>query len=366
MTELLKDMMNERADSLGAPDLDVLAMVREGNRRAARRRTTVVALGAAAAVVAAFALPSLLADSPDKGRDVQPTSAFATPQPSYATGSTVHVGTASYDVGRSVSALFVTTEGIVFADDAGTVLATDGAGTPTEIGSADLGHGSLVGDGSRAGWVEHQAGRAPVFTVHDLATGETVVAEYDTAGEGPTEYHPSFFAIDGTDAYFRDARGVIRWDLESGEQEWIGSPLGAELHDVKAGVIAHSLPRDPDNPVDVEEFAGTDFGSGGPLDLGQASTLNPSGTLLLGSGIDEAVVADTKDGSITPLTAPGYVELQPYAWLDDDSFAATAATQADPRRHDVLACDVGGGCSVVSTSLPASVTYAVGYRGSVG
>ena len=33
MTELLKDMMHDRADSLGAPDLDVLAMVREGNRR---------------------------------------------------------------------------------------------------------------------------------------------------------------------------------------------------------------------------------------------------------------------------------------------------------------------------------------------
>ena len=27
MTELLKDMMNDRADSLGAPDLDVLGMV---------------------------------------------------------------------------------------------------------------------------------------------------------------------------------------------------------------------------------------------------------------------------------------------------------------------------------------------------
>ena len=39
MTELLKDMMNDRADSLGAPDLDVLGMVREGNRRVQRRRT---------------------------------------------------------------------------------------------------------------------------------------------------------------------------------------------------------------------------------------------------------------------------------------------------------------------------------------
>ena len=47
MTGLLKDVMHDRADSLDAPDLDVAAMLRDGDRQVRRRLTGVV--GAAAA-----------------------------------------------------------------------------------------------------------------------------------------------------------------------------------------------------------------------------------------------------------------------------------------------------------------------------
>ena len=144
MTELLKDMMNDRADSLGAPDLDVLGMVREGNRRVQRRRTAVLGAGVAAVVVAAIAVPRMLTDDPDAARELDPApaSAFATPQPAWATGSTVHVGAETFDVGHRVSELFVTTAGIVFADDSGTVYASDGSDT-TAIGESipPWGHG---------------------------------------------------------------------------------------------------------------------------------------------------------------------------------------------------------------------------------
>ena len=233
---------------------------------------------------------------------------------------------------------------------------------PEEVGNADLSDGSFVGDGSRAGWIEQQVGRAPVFTVLDQATGKRQILEYDTAGEGATEYHASLFAIDGDDVYLRDARGLIRWNLESGDLTGLGRPQGGEIFDVKSGVIAHLLTR----VDDFEVFASTDLGRGTPLDITYVRALNPSGTMLLGQLYDGvAVVADTRDGSITPLSTPGYAQLQPYAWLDVDSFAAVARKQGDAPRDDVLACDVGGGCTVVSPDLPDSVTFSVGNRGTV-
>ncbi|UUZ58941.1 hypothetical protein [Nocardioides sp. B-3] len=56
----------------------------------------------------------------------------------------------------------------------------------------------------------------------------------------------------------------------------------------------------------------------------------------------------------------------PYARLDEDSFAAYALKRdTESRQYDVLACDVGGACTVVSTDLPNSVSWSVGSRGTV-
>jgi hypothetical protein len=364
MTELLKDMMNDRAGSLDAPDLDVLGMVREGNRRVQRRRTAVLGAGVAAAVVAAIAVPSILTNDPDTARELGPASAFATPQPAWATGSTVHVGDESFDVGHRVSELFVTTAGMVFADDSGTVYASDGTGAPTEIGTADLSEGRLLGEGSRAAWIEPRVGAAPEFTVYDQATGETEQATYDTAGEGATEYHPSLFAIDGDDVYLRDARGVIRWDLPSGEQTLLGRPQGAEIQDVKSGVIAHTLPEGDG----VKFYAGTSFGNGGPLEVVQTSALNPSGTKLLGIGVGaEAVIVDTATREITLPEAPGYDEPSPFAWVDDDTYVATATKATGTTdEQDLLTCDIGGGCTVAYADFAEeseSVVFSLGFAG---
>lgn len=362
MTELLKDMMNDRAGSLDAPDLDVLGMVREGNRRVRRRRGAVLGAGVAAAVVAAIAVPRMLTDDPDAARDLVAASAFATPQPAWAIGSTVHVGDESFDVGHGVSELFVTTAGIVFADDSSTVYASDGTGS-TAVGEMDPAYGRMVGDGSRAGWIDHPDGSAPVFTVYDQATGETEQVAYDTAGEGATEYHPSLFAIDGDDVYLRDARGVIRWDLASGEQTLLGRPQGAEIQDVKSGVIAHTLPEGDD----VKFYAGTDFGTGGPLDVIQNGALNPSGTRLLGLGVgDDAVIVDTATGAMTSPETPGYIEPSLYAWVDDDTYVATATKATGTTDQDLLTCDIGGGCTVVVSDFAEesdSVVFSLGFAG---
>ena len=364
MTDLLKDMMNERADGIGAPNLDVPAMVREGDQRATRRRNGVLGLVAAAAVVAGIAVPTLSLDR-DTAREVEPASLFAGQQPSWAVGSTVHVGGEQIDVGRPVSELFVTTDGVVFTDERGTVYASDGTGTPEEIGAADRSFGSLVGDGSRAGWIEHEGGSAPVFVIYDQSTGERQEADYDTAGQGATEYHPSLFAIDGDDAYLRDARGMIRWDLASGRQTLLGRPQGAEVADVKSGVIAYTLPADDAGAL---VFAGRDFTGGTRLSLPpQDLTLNPSGTRLLGAGPGPSVgVVDTSTGELWPVTASGYGQITPVAWVDDDTYAAVGSRPpTGPDQEDLLSCDVGDpSCTVLAadfTEASESVVFSLGF-----
>ena len=269
-------------------------------------------------------------------------------------------------MGHRVSALFVTTAGIVFADDGGTVYASDGTGAPAEIGTADLSEGSLLGEGSRAAWIEPRVGAAPEFTVYDQATGETQQATYDTAGEGATEYHPSLFAIDGDDVYLRDARGVIRWDLATEEQTLLGRPAGLEIQDVKSGIIAHTLPKGGG----VNVYADTDFGTGGPLNnLTQAMTLNPSGTRLLGSGPGPGpVVTDTTTGEMWPVTTYAYGEVAPVAWLDNDTYSAVGSKPIDgPARQDLLTCDMGNpNCTVVASDFAGeseSVVFSLGFAG---
>lgn len=368
MTELLKHMMSDRADSLGAPDLDVLRMVREGNRRASRRRAAVLGAGAAAAVVAVVAVPVLLPAARDAGREVTPTSVFVEAQPAYATGSTVHVGHQQFDVGHDVSGLVVTTEGMVFTDGEGTVYASDGSASPVGIGS-NGGPGRLVGDGSRAAWIEYPRGAPPEYTVYDQATGEVTRSPFRTGTDGATEYDAALFAVDGDDVWFRDSRGVVRWDLESGAQTELGRPLGAEIQDVKSGVIAHSLPREGTTDVDV--FAGNDFGEGGPLALVSSSTLNPSGTRLL--GVDpstDPALADTVTGDVSVLDIRGYEQLNPYAWLDDDTYAAVAVTSgAGPRTLDLLTCEVDRECTLFQADISpegGGLALDMGYAGSVG
>ena len=101
MTELLKDLMHDRADTLGAPDLDVQGIVREGHRRVHRRRTAVVGAGVAAAVVAAIAVPTLLPEASQRATE-EPTlsAAFTAREASYAIGSEVHIDGLTFDVGH--------------------------------------------------------------------------------------------------------------------------------------------------------------------------------------------------------------------------------------------------------------------------
>jgi hypothetical protein len=361
MTELLKDMMNDRADSLGAPDLDVLGMVREGNRRVARRRTAVLSAGVAAVVVAAIAVPTLLRDAPKRATEVSFAAAFTAHEPSYAIGSEVHIDGRTFDVGHPVHAFVQTTAGVVFTDKAGTVWASDGSRT-VEVGNTEAKYPHLEADGPRVAWTTYRDGAAPEYTVYDQSTGEILSTPFDTGNDGPTEYDDALFAVDGVDVYFRDSRGIVRWNVESGEQTSLGRPHGLEVQDVKSGMLAQRV-VDPDEGTTTVYF-GRDF-----LDVGTAlwSTLalSPDGRWALGEeSSDTPALADTADGSFFSIDVPGYDFFVGYGWVDSETYFGLGLNQPwESTPADLLECEVGGACTVTGSavgSIDAGLTIPIG------
>ncbi len=357
MTELLKDMMNERADSLGAPDLDVLGMVREGHRRVNRRRTAVLGAGVAAAVVAAVAVPSLMLNDRDTGREWSYAAAFAAHEPSYAKGSTVTIDSHDFDAGHDVASMVQTTAGIVFVDASGTVFASSGGGS-TKVGQTSLRRDSfaLEAGGSVAAWIEYPAGR-PVFTAFDQATGQLRAAEYVVRG-GASEYSQALWAVDGHDVWFRDDRGAVRWNITSDEQAELGVHDGLHVYDVKAGVVAYEL-------ANGSYFGDADF-DGIPSPLPAVLGVSPGGSSVLGQILRPSwTVADARTGEHTQLDAPGYARFSPYMWADDDTVLGLGINGSGKTTPaDLLACDVGGECRVVAEQIGVfrDLVLPVGYR----
>ena len=183
------------------------AMVREGNRRVRRRRNAVLGAGVAAVVGRGDRRIHHARRRSRHGRATRssPQLDLRHPQPACATGSTVHVGDRSFDVGRPVRRRSTSTT-------AGSCSPTTPARCTPPTGRAAEEIGSrrqvrtLVGDGSLRR-LDRRSGRQRA-RVHGVRPGDRRGrrSEFDTgAGEGATEYHASLFAIDGDDVYLRDA-----------------------------------------------------------------------------------------------------------------------------------------------------------------
>ena len=133
----------------------------------------------------------------------------------------IHVGDQTVDVGHEVWAYSRTTRGYVVADRDGTVWSVTDSGVRS-VGTVSAKHPRIVADtdGTLAGWVD-PSGESPAFVVLDQATGDVVREDGETApgmGELADEENPAYiYAIDGRTAYWRDARGAVAVDVDSGE-----------------------------------------------------------------------------------------------------------------------------------------------------
>ncbi|WP_244927685.1 hypothetical protein [Nocardioides sp. W7] len=347
MTEKLKTLLHDQAETIdfAGPDLD--AITATGDRRVRRRRAAGLVGGLAAlAVVGGVAVVSLSGDDggPQVAGEPLPTASL-----SWATGSTLHAGGERADLGHRVAAYVGTDAGYVFTDGEGAVFSYSG-GSVDRVGTTSAGmRPRLVADstGTLAGWVD-PSGDRPAFVVLDQATGD--VQRYDDAtapgmGELADEKNPAYlYAIDQSTTYWRDSRGAVAVDLASGAATVLDPKArnGFDLIDVEAGVLAVY----GDEGVEV----GPSRAQARPLPgvLDGSGVLSPDARFYAPDA-DELRVVDVATGADLALQLPAsYFFSTGYQWLDTDTLAVIALVDEDAP-VSLLTCTVSAGtCTVVT------------------
>lgn len=351
MTGLLKDLMHDRADNLGAPALEVDAMVRDGNRRVSRRRTMMTGGVAAAAVAAALVLPAVLPERVPQGSDV---AAGPGASASYATGSVVHLGSQSIDVGREIHAFVATTDGIVFTDVDGAVWASNGD-EPRQIGTTLAKYERLVADGEWAAWLDIARPGGPAFAVHSIDRDETRYLDTTTAPD--VDNGPLVRAIDGDILWFDDGGVTKAWHFGTTDAPTAPETGDAEVEvaDVEDGLIAYWSRSATNGGEDKsEEFRiGRSLTEGVTLPgyPGNNTDLSPDGRWALVEDSDRGVLYDVATGTEQPWDHAGYAYLVGYEWTGPDTFSALGLKNVDETTPaDLLTCTASAGTCVVSTA----------------
>lgn len=362
MTEKLKDLMHERADGpdFAAPDLTTLT--RNGDQRIKRRRAGgAVGALAALAVVGAVVVPQLSGGGNSPGNDNQvAVEPPATNVVTWATGSVIHLGAETIDVGFDVNAFVRTSTGFVFADPQGHVYSVVG-GQVSDIGRTDAGHPRLVSDrdDSLAGWVAND-GAAPEFVVYDQATGETSAQSGATSagmGELADESNPAYFyAIDDGTAYWRDERGAVSVDLDSGRTTVIDADArnGFDLIDVENGQIAFHGDGGVKIGTSLEDAKTV------PGVLESGGYLSPQATYYAPDA-EELVILDVETGRDVTPSLDGYFFSTGYGWLDDDTVTVIALKDSEDAEGgpiSLLTCLVSAGsCEVAEENAGTSADF---------
>lgn len=386
MTGLLKDVMDDRADSLEAPDLDVAAMVRDGDRLLVRRRRTLAgSLAAASLVVAGLASPWL---RPGGDRDQDTAAPVHSYDIAYATGSTIHDGPRTVETDVRISALVQGISGYVVADRQRRVHAVVDGETTLVGRLAETDRGRIMSDDDVVAWVDVADGGT--LSVLDLATGERADMPVDAWPGEPVAMNPGriggdgahIAAVDGRTVYVADARGVMAWDaLDGDDPVLLPAPDGAqvEVMQVQDGQILHVArsfePQEDDGSTTMVQVDDLRIGPGlqdGRSLPGTGGRLSPDGRLVAltdrvsrrGSfSYDTTTVGDVAGDTWTPVTPEGYDSVTAYRWLDADTFAAWAGIfTAEYTREDLLSCEAStGSCTVAVSGLPDGAVIATGW-----
>ena len=361
MTEKLKQLLHEQAESAQLAPLDADAIARSGDRRRRRRRGAAVA-GLAATLVVAGGVASRVGGDETVADDPAAPAAVSA-EVTWATGTTIHAPSGDVEVGRQVRSYVRTAAGYVVADPRGVVWSVRD-GEVTRVGQTDERVPRLVSDDESglAGWVD-TAADAPVFVVLDQATGEVTRHTGHTdpsMGTLADEADPAFFyAIDAGTAYWRDQRGAVATDLDSGEARVVDPDArnGFDISDAEDGIIAFSGDRGT--------VLGTAPGEGVRLAdaHGSAGAFSPDARWF-SADADEPQVYDARSGDPVRLDLDrGFAT--GYEWLDDDTLVVIAArTEASP--VELLTCEIPAGDCERVAELPPFDKLAVGFALPVG
>lgn len=356
MTGLLKDVMTERADRLDSPAVDVDAITRAGDRTVRRLRVAGLAAGTAAAVGIGFAGQLFSWPSDDDGSST--TVAQSRPAVvSWAIGSEIHTEEETIDVGHAVQAYVRTDVGFVVQDGDGTVWSVT-SGEPKRVGATPVDGSGLTADGSLAGWVEFPAGEAPRFVVLDQKTG-SIVRNSEATETGMSkladEANPAYlYAIDGRTAYWRDTRGLVRYDVDTDESTVIGPAVnGFDLSDVDEGLLV----RPDEGGLESRTIVSANPDADEPaFPVTAPAYLSPRATYLMSENTDDFTVFEIATGKeLAPTEAKrDYSFFTGFEWLDDERYVAMGQT-AEDQPVDLLTCVAATGeCEVSVDDLATS------------
>lgn len=348
MTETLKHLMHDQADSVdfAAPDLG--AITRAGSSRVRRRRgLTVVGSLAALAVVGGVVVTQLGGD--DGAEDLIALEPLASDTMTWTTGSVLHTPTTTRDLGHPVAAYVRTTVGFAFTDGEGGVYTfTDGE--VARVGDISQRRPRLVGDadGTKVGWVD-PTGSAPTFTVLDLATGDEVTDDSHTSddmGELADSKNPAYFyELDGDTAYWRDSRGAVAVDLATGDARVVAADAlnGFDLVGAENGRVLRDT---GDDGLVLDDATGKQV-LALPQVYGSSTAFSPDGRYVT-IDADYPQVFDLRTGDELHFDVDSDYFATGYEWLDDDTLLMVAAASEQATAQLLT-------CSVASLSCDATV-----------
>ena len=269
----------------------------------------------------------------------------------WASGSTLHTPEGDHDLGRPVAAYVRTRVGYVFTDGSGGVYSAVENGV-TRIGdiSERLPHLVADVDGSLVAWVQ-PTDRSPRFVVFDQSTGtQRSFGDHTEAGMGALadEANPAYvYAVDGRTVYWRDTRGAVAMDVDTGRARVIDPTArnGFDILAVEDGVVAFDA-GDAGTGVGTSREAAVII----PDVYGSLATFSPDAAWV-SVDADEPQVYDVRTGRRVELDVDGRWFATGYEWLDDDTLVMIAARGEDTS-YELLTCSVtAGSCAVAESEL---------------
>lgn len=335
MTEKLKTLLHEQAETVDFATPDLETLTRTGDRRIRRRRGAGLVGGLVAVAVVGGLAVSQLGGSEDVRRDAPAADPVPTAKVTWAQGSVLHWPGGSTDLGHPIRAYLPTEVGYVFTDGAGAVFSTvDGDVTP--VGTIATKQPRLVADhdGPRAAWVD-PSGPLPQVAVLDQVSGET--RTFDATGLD------SVTAIDGDTVYGQAHGTALALDLSSGTTSPVDVPSGAEVMAAEDGVIVSDT-------GDGEEGASADGDlvrrpDGSVITLKQAysssATFSPDARWV-SIDADEPRVFDSTSGREVSIDVDGRVFATGYEWLAPDTLVMIASRNENGP-VELLTCTVPAG-----------------------
>jgi hypothetical protein len=337
MTGQLRTTFQDRADQLGMPEIDLDAIVHEGERRVRRRRTALA--GAVAALLVAAGGATAIAVGGHDATRVGPADPSAKPL-TYAVGSVIHTGDGTIDVGRKVESMVQTRWGFVFTTPNHQVFSEqDGVVHPIGSIPAD---GKLVA--SDDGWVTAWWDGHNLQTWPGYGSGEPgPTVNFDrTLPRGETVDWPS-----GSPPRVEAVSDGHIW-LWDGHHHWIEETLPSTTHAIwndtnspGAGTVVDAagdqvlVKTDSGMTVTTanllpEPLSRQDGWTPGgdltnlPTQVPNLDTgdLAPDGKHWFTDENDQFAVFDSATGQREDPAHPGFAFADPYQWLDGDTMAA--------------------------------------------